>query len=266
MLCRVILVRMKVSRRVLAPVLLCSVAVLSEPAPAARGQTSNQRGGNVEQRIINSPAVTLQAQFGKLALGSFHLEMTAKQPRLDIRTKQVAVEHWTLTADVEQDNLFVGCNIKESSTAKALTIEGWMLGEGRPGGIPYEATGGKVDVSPRVQHQCWMRSYAWTPVLSVAASGAMPAGQETIDGLSADKYQLEGRPQALDHIRPLMNLGAARGTVWLDRQTGALLKAVIDYREHFTEARGSTKVIGTGDGHVEMMVTRVGRVTVKLPK
>jgi hypothetical protein len=54
--------------------------------------------------------------------------------------------------------------------------------------------------------------------------------------------------------------------VWLDRETGALLKASIDYRENFTEQRGSDKVVATGDGHVEMLVTRVGKVTVKVPK
>jgi hypothetical protein len=116
-----------------------------------------------------------------------------------------------------------------------------------------------------VQHQCWIRSYAWTPALSVAASGATPAGEEKIDGRLADKYDVEARPKALEHLRPMVNLSASKGTVWLDRETGALLKAIIDYKESFTE-RGSNKVIGSGDGHVDMMVTRVGKVTVKLPK
>jgi hypothetical protein len=251
--------------RVLAFMILFPAAVLSEAPPAARGQ-ANQPASAIEKRIIDSPGVTLQAPFGNLALGSFHLEMTARQPRLDAGTKQVAVDEWKLAADLERDNVFVKCSIKEPAAGKTLTIEGWILGEGRPGGVPYEATGGKVDVSPRVQQQCWIRAYAWTPALSAAASGATPAGQETIDGRSAEKYHVEARPKALEQIRTLMNLTSAKGTVWLDRQTGALLKAVIDYQESFTEQRGSSNVIGTGTGRVEMMVIRVGRASVKPPK
>jgi hypothetical protein len=247
-------------------ILLSAGAALFDPVSAVRGQVSTPPGANVERRIVDSPGVTLQAPSGKLALGSFHLEMKAKQPRLDADKKRVDVEEWTLTADLERDNVFVACNVKGPSSGPVQTIQGWMIGEGRPGGVPYEAAGGPPAVSPRVQHQCWMRSYAWTPALSAAASGHTVAGQEMIDGRSADKYQLEARAKALEHLRPMMNLTGARGTVWLDRQTGALLKAIIDYKEVFTESRGSDKVIGSGDGHVEMMVTRVGKVTVKLPK
>jgi hypothetical protein len=121
-------------------------------------------------------------------------------------------------------------------------------------------------VSPRVQQQCWLRAYAWTPALSAAASGPAAAGEQTLDGRLADKYNLQARPKALEHIRPMMNLSSSTGTVWLDRQTGALLKAMITYKENFTEQRGSDNVIGTGDGRVEMTVTRVGKVTVKSPK
>jgi len=244
-------------------VLFASLQAARDPASAI---AAGQAAANIEKRISDSPGITLQAPFGKLALSSFHLEMNAKQPRLDDGKKRAVVDNWKLTADLERDNVFVTCNIKEPDAGKARTIEGWIIGEGRPGGVPYEMTGGKLDLSLRLQHQCWMRSYAWTPALSAAASGHTATGQEKIDGRLADKYNVEARPKALEHIRPMMNLSASKGTVWLDRQTGALLKAIIDYKENFTEQRGSNKVIGTGDGHVEMMVTRVGKVTVKLPK
>jgi hypothetical protein len=237
-----------------------------QPAPTARAQPSQQTVSKIEQLIIGAPGITLQARSGKLALGSLHLEMSAKQPRFDASNKRVFIDDWRLTADLERDNVSVLCKVKEPTTGNPQTIEGWILGEGRPGGVPYEATGGKVDLSPRVQHQCWIRSYAWTPVLSAAARGHTVMGEEKIDGRLADKYRVDAPRDALDHIRPMTNLSASRGTVWLDRQTGALLKAIIDYKENFTEQRGSDKIIGTGEGHVEMIVTRVGKVTVKLPK
>jgi hypothetical protein len=233
---------------------------------SAGSYAANERDANVERRIIDAPGVALQARSGTLPLGSFRLEMTARQPRFDGAKKQVVMEVWRLIADLERDNVFVVCNIKALRTGEGLTLEGWIMGEGRPGGVPYEMTGGKLDLSPRVQHQCWMRAYAWTPALSAAASGHKAAGQERVDGRSADKYLVEAPGNALERIRPLMNLGYARGAVWLDRETGALLKASIDYGENFAEQRGSDKVVATGDGHVEMLVTRVGKVAVKLPK
>lgn len=247
-------------------IVVCLAAVLVAAAASVRGQASSEPGTNVERRITESPGVTLQARFGKLALGSFHLEMSARQPRFDDAKKQVAVDEWRLTADLERDNVSLVCNIKAPASGQAQTLQGWIIGEGRPGGVPYEIIGGRLELSLRVQHQCWMRSYAWTPVLSAAASGPTAAGQETIDGRSADKYSVEASAKALAHIRPMMNLGSAKGAVWLDRETGALLKAIIDYKENFAEQRGSDKIAGMGDGHIEMMVTRVGRVTVKLPK
>lgn len=240
--------------------------VLFPSLQAASAIAADQAAANIEKRIIDSPGVTLQAPFGKLALGSFRLEMSAKQPRFDDGKRRVVIDDWRLTADLERDNVSLVCNIKEPGTGKAKTIEGWIIGEGRPGGVPYETTSGKLDLSLRVQHQCWMRSYAWTPALSAAASGHTAAGQEKIDGRLADKYNVEAPPKALEHVRPLMNLSSSKGIVWLDRQTGALLKAIIDYKENFAEQRGNDKIAGMGDGHIEMMVTRVGRVTVKLPK
>lgn len=233
-------------------------------APGA--QPSAGPAADVERRIIQSPGITLQAPSGKLALGSFHLQMMARQPRFDRAGQRVITEDWRLSANLERDNVSVKCQLKESGTGRTQTIEGWILGEGRPGGIPYEVIAGTLDVSPRVEHQCWSRVYAWTPVLSAAASGHAPAGQETIDGRTADKYRIEANSNALDRIRPMMNLSFSRGTVWLDRQTGALLKAMLRYKENFTAGRGSDKIIGAGNGHVEMTVMRVGNVAVKTPK
>ena len=220
----------------------------------------------IQRRITASPGVTLQAPFGKPALGSYHLEMKGKQPRFDRTTKSVFVEEWRLRADVAGDNISVRCDIKHAESKKTETLEGWILGEGRPGGVPYETTGGQVDVSPRIQQQCWIRAYAWTPALSAAASGATATGQQPVDGRPADKYTVEARPTALERIRPMMYLTASKGTVWLDQHTGALLKAMMTYRESFTEQRGSDNVIGTGDGRIEMTVSRIGKVTVKSPK
>jgi hypothetical protein len=57
---------------------------------------------------------------------------------------------------------------------------------------------------------------------------------------------------------------AARGQVWLDQQTGALLKASLVYEVEIKDLV-SGKGIGSGAGQVELTVTQVGAVTVQLP-
>jgi hypothetical protein len=52
--------------------------------------------------------------------------------------------------------------------------------------------------------------------------------------------------------------------VWLDQQTGALLKANLTYEMDIKDL-GTGKVLGSGTGQVEIMVTQVGSVTVQLP-
>jgi hypothetical protein len=242
-------------------------AVLSfADARSAGGQATAQPRGDVEKAIVESPGITLQQRSGRLALRSLHLEIRAAQPRFDPGKKQALMDAWTLTADLEDDNVSVACHVKAGGTGEARTVQGWIIGEGRPGGVPYQRVDGKLVISPALQHQCWARAYAWTPALSAAASGHKAAGEERIDGRLADKFVLAAGAKALDHVRPLMNLDHAKGTVWLDRETGALLKAHIGYRANFAETRGSDKAVAAGEGHVEMLVSRVGKVKVKIPE
>jgi hypothetical protein len=114
--------------RLLFIILLTPEILVFPPLQAASDTLSaiavDQAGANFEKRILDAPGVTLQAPFGKLALGSFHLEMKARQPRFDNAKKLVVIDVWTLRADLERDNVSVVCNIKEPTTGKAQTIEG----------------------------------------------------------------------------------------------------------------------------------------------
>jgi hypothetical protein len=69
---------------------------------------------------------------------------------------------------------------------------------------------------------------------------------------------------ALAALQQLMHIKAARGTIWIDHGTGALLKLVLDYdQELFAKAGGP--VTAVAPGHIEIAVTQVGRVTVTPP-
>jgi hypothetical protein len=58
-------------------------------------------------------------------------------------------------------------------------------------------------------------------------------------------------------------IASVSGKIWVDQQTGALLKAVLDYQAEVTDSSGNDQ--GSGSGHVEITVTQVGNVTVALP-
>ena len=105
--------------------------------------------------------------------------------------------------------------------------------------------------------------------MSIASLGTTAQGSDTIDGRAADKYALDsaGAPAGtLGVLSGMFSLTSAKGTAWVDKQTGALLKASIDYEQNLVDPPGSQTSVGKGTGHLELLVTKVGNVTVTLPK
>jgi hypothetical protein len=62
----------------------------------------------------------------------------------------------------------------------------------------------------------------------------------------------------------LLSITSVTGKVWIDQATGALLKAVLDYKADVRDTSGNLK--GSGTGHLEISVTQIGNVTVTLPQ
>ena len=57
-------------------------------------------------------------------------------------------------------------------------------------------------------------------------------------------------------------ISEAHGTIWLDHETSAMLKLVIDYTGAFKDASGNA--VGSAPGHIEITVSQIGQVTVSL--
>ena len=107
--------------------------------------------------------------------------------------------------------------------------------------------------------------------LGLASAGSMSAPAETLDGRPAEVYDLDtarvdattlGEIQAMLPLNPRPDL--AKGRIWIDQQTGGLLKLTLDYVSTFKDPT-TGKGLGTANGHVEIVVTQVGKVTVRLP-
>jgi len=100
-------------------------------------------------------------------------------------------------------------------------------------------------------------------ILGTGASTAQPAGTEMLEGRTAEVYTVDSVGQVGAIAGASLHVTAVSGTVWIDQETGALLKAELDYTAEVKDDDGN--VMGSGTGRLEIYVTRVGQVTVILP-
>lgn len=216
---------------------------------------------DLQGRISDSLNRTLGITDAGLVLGSLHIEMSGSEPTWDATASRVVIKNWTLSADMEGDDIYL------VYTSDGQTTEGWMIDQGTDNEKYYERVEGEVQESfmlPLV----WLAAMTPTFPLVVAATGPTSQGGESIDGRAAEKYGVDSAnapPGVMGILGGIINITASRGTAWVDQETGALLKATLDYEQKFIDPEDPDTVLGTGSGHVEILVTQVGQVTVQLP-
>ncbi|MFZ6030089.1 MAG: hypothetical protein ACOYYS_20425 [Chloroflexota bacterium] len=94
---------------------------------------------------------------------------------------------------------------------------------------------------------------------SIASAGPTFIGEEALDGRIAEVYALDSANvdpatlQALQSFSPV-TIQQAKGTIWIDKETGGLLRLVLDYG-----------VEGQGSGHIEITFSQIGAVSVQRP-
>lgn len=205
------------------------------------------------------------------AFRSFHIEASGSDPSYDANAKKVESETYTLKADSAGKDLYLVYTSAKGGAA-AQTTEGYAIngGIGGDNGKEYVVESGKLKESLGAISMTWV----FFPLrvvfpLSVASMGPSAQGSETIDGRQADKYGVDtanAPAGAMGALSAFLSVTSAKGTVWLDKETGALLKCVIDYDQNLTDAPGSKTVVASGKGHLELLVTKVNNTTVKLPQ
>lgn len=236
-------------------------AAAQAPAPAAK---------DLQDRISSSLNRTLSLD--EKTLASYHIEVSGSEPVLNQDTKKVETETYSLKADVSGEDVHMTQTITTGSQA-AKTTEGYIIGGGmaksEAGGKEYETVAGKT------QESFWV-SLTWVTFplrliapLTIAATGSSAQGEETIDGRAAEKYGVDSANApagVMGILSAMFTVTSSKGTVWVDKQTGALLKATLDFQQNEVDPPGSGTVVGTGSGHIEISVTKVGQVSVALPK
>ena len=196
-------------------------------------------------------------------LPSYHLSASGAEPAWDPDSGQALVTNFTVEADVAGNDL----HLIRTTTApgqSAVTVEGYVVS-----GRDYEVRPGELREALGQVSLDWA---AWplnaVTALAIASTGPEPRGSEAIEGRVTDVYDLDSAqapPATLEMIRGLLNVASARGTVWIDRETGALLKADLTYEIEFPDPSKPDNILGTGGGQVTIAVSKVGGVTVTLP-
>jgi len=230
-----------------------AVTPTQPPAPPA---------ADVQARISDSLNRTMGVE--GMVLPSYHLEISGSEPVWNAETSQVETKTYTFQADVSGDDIYL------VYTRDGETIEGYIIDGGlaKEGGKEYEVVNGELQDSFTMGLTWALMPLGVGIPLVVAATGPTPQGGDSIDGRAAEKYGVDSANApagVMGMLGGIINITASRGTAWVDQETGALLQTVLDYEQKFTDPENPDTVLGTGSGHVEVLVTRVGQVTVQLP-
>lgn len=197
-------------------------------------------------------------------LDSYHLEVSGTEPKYNKDTKKVESQPFTFKADIAGDDVHF---TSTSQSAKPSTTEGYIMDlNSKDQTKGYAVDSGKVKEDLFMPLTWAMLPLEWGMPLIYASMGPTAAGSETIDGRAADKFNVDianapaGAAGVLKGIG--FNVYASKGTVWVDKQTSGLLKMSIDYD---MDVQDAGKAVGRGTGRIELAVTQVGKVAVKLP-
>lgn len=213
---------------------------------------------NLADRIVGSLDVLLGDDRTPSAFASFHLESTDQAPAWDRKSETVGSETTSFSVDIQDKNIhFVQHETRPGANQE--TTEVYMMGSDE-----YEVVNNQVEPSLGLASLAWiMYSIDPTTMLSIGALEAASAEAETVEGRSAEVYDLAGSSDSSGGILAGFGYSSVQGKVWIDSETGALLKMEADYEKDVRNTAGEVK--GSGSGHFSLLVSGIGEVTVSLP-
>lgn len=140
------------------------------------------------------------------------------------------------------------------------------------GGNAYAIVNGKAQPGSATSKMDWV---SW-PLDSAAILGAavaanpQPQGSDNLEGRSADKYAIDS--STLQTVLPDTSMGllpyrvtAIQGTIWIDHETGGLLKCDLTFAADVKKP-GDTKPSIHGKGELHILFHQIGQVTVSMPQ
>jgi len=234
--------------------------------PAAQATAKPAASADPSTRVSESLGLLMGQSDKPGALPSFHVEINDSGPTYDRQAKTVLTNAVKIKADVQGTDVHAWI---EGDDGK--TTEGYVIGND-----DYVVDGGQVkqDALAGVGLTWAMWQLEPVVILSLAGLGAQAAGTQAVDGRTADVFAVDmakADPAVLAGVQAFIGRGisVAKGKVWVDQQSGALLKTVLDYEQDLYDVTSSDKnapPVGHGSGHIDIAVSQVGKVSVSLPK
>jgi len=195
---------------------------------------------------------------------SYHLEMVLDTPKANDDDTAVVNEKISISADVAGKNV----HILQIDPGETTPKEGYIIGDTDKeyklvDGVWQEMMG-QIALAWAMWPMQVVMPYAYTT--SVYAG---KLGNEEVDGRTAKVYELDTTKADAAIIASMKAFGLGEftgtGKIWIDKETGALLKLQLNYTEDVSKADASA-VIAQGTGSITMEVTKVGQVTVTSPQ
>ncbi|MBA4385684.1 MAG: hypothetical protein C0410_13175 [Anaerolinea sp.] len=195
---------------------------------------------------------------------SYHLEMVLDTPQANDDYTAVVNEKVSISADVAGKNV----HILQIDPGETTPKEGYIISDTDK---EYKLVDG---VWQEMMGQIALGWAMWPMqvVMPYAYTTSVYAGKldiEEVDGRKAIAYELDTAKAdaALLASMKAFGLGEFTGTgkVWIDKETGALLKLQLDYTQDVYNADASA-VVAPGTGSITMEVSKVNQVTVTSPQ
>ncbi|OGN75702.1 MAG: hypothetical protein A2X25_02730 [Chloroflexi bacterium GWB2_49_20] len=232
--------------------------------PNATLEPTAAAAGDLIRRISNALMLVLGDNTNPSVFPSYHLELTGTIPAFDFSSGSILLNSEQISADVQGTNI----HLVETNTPQGglpSITEGYLIDE-----TNYLVTDGIAQEDIFGIQMVWL---SWPldvmAPLGMAGMGPEAQGSEVIAGRPADKYAIDtakADPASLEMFKGMMpmnpEISEAHGTIWLDHETSAMLKLVIDYTGAFKDASGNA--VGSAPGHIEITVSQIGQVTVSL--
>ena len=239
-------------------------STVGAPASTA-GSPEGAAGGSVPKDLGDSFNLTIGTDTQPGVFPSYHIELTLDLPKPNPDFSAVVNETTKISADVQGENLHIFRVDPGTTIPKEIIIIGDT-------GKEYEMVDGSPEAAMGQLALNW--SFWKLKVVAPFAAGvslqAGKTGEEILNGRSAVRYDFDsskGDPGAIAAIMRepgLIGLTQSKGTLWVDKETGGMLKLILDYVTGVPN-KDFSKSIGEGTGHIELEISKINQVTVADP-
>lgn len=236
----------------------------SSEATAAPQEENNDNNTASSDDLSDALNLLLGTTDAASVFDSYHIEMVLDTPQANDDDTAVVNEVISISADVAGKNV----HIFQIDPGMTEAKEGYIIGDNETEfklvDGNWEETMGQIALGWAMWPLQVVMPYAYTTALYTSK-----LGNDEINGRDAIRYELDTTKADPTLVAGMEAWGLGNmtgiGQVWIDKQTGAMLKLDLEYTYDIQNSDYS-KVIAPGTGHITIEISKVGEVTITSPK